>query len=269
MSTQFQELHTAMGVTEFLTSIELDWEPLRVRGIDVAITEVDVWDDQTLVYDGKRIVVYIRDQHAKYREQGRGYKYHLADCKTLQNMRRQKRYERYVATNRSDGFFLVNVIDDFNDTFEEDIQDELQVCWNCLDTLNWERFQRIDRAQKTKIRDDFDLAYFFETYGSEVSVVPQHNEYSAPQNKYTADWGEIKDRLRQEAGWKCESCQITLSDKSAKRFLHVHHINGNRSHNSRVNLQVLCIGCHAKEPQHQRLKNSPDYEAYMIWKRTR
>ena len=48
----------------------------------------------------------------------------------------------------------------------------------------------------------------------------------------------------------------SLSDN--KKLLHVHHINGNKSDNSRDNLRVLCADCHKKQPHHGHLSITRD-----------
>ena len=79
-------------------------------------------------------------------------------------------------------------------------------------------------------------------------------------------WRELSEWLREEKQWTCERCNICLKDR--KYDLHVHHIFG-RGFNSPQHLKVLCIGCHAEEPDHAFMKAYPEYKAFLEWKKGR
>jgi hypothetical protein len=88
-----------------------DWETtipsdiikkLGGKGADVPFEDVVVTPNGTFEYMGRKVLLYIRDQF------GYRYKFHIMDCSTLKHMRSQNRYERYVVTERRDGFFVVN-----------------------------------------------------------------------------------------------------------------------------------------------------------------
>ena len=76
-------------------------------------------------------------------------------------------------------------------------------------------------------------------------------------------WRERSEWYRNEKGWTCEECQICL--ESDPQYLHTHHIYGTQ-HNDPKYLKALCIACHSEQPgDHRRLKQEPDYQAFM-WK---
>ena len=77
-------------------------------------------------------------------------------------------------------------------------------------------------------------------------------------------WSDLSDWIRRKKQWTCEKCCINLEDR--KYDLHAHHILG-RGFNSPQHLKVLCIECHAEEPGHGFMKASPEYEAFLTWKR--
>ena len=84
-------------------------EKLR-SGIEVSRSDLQVSkriSDPTAV---EKIVAYIRDQRKRINEYDRtsDYRFHLLDCATMQSMRGAGRERRYVATQRSDGWFEVN-----------------------------------------------------------------------------------------------------------------------------------------------------------------
>lgn len=65
------------------------------------------------------------------------------------------------------------------------------------------------------------------------------------QGKYSADWNEIGDRVRAEAGGKCIRCDHP-HDAPNGYALTVHHFDGNKSNNEWWNLMALCQRCHLK-----------------------
>jgi hypothetical protein len=66
------------------------------------------------------------------------------------------------------------------------------------------------------------------------------------------EWNKISFKYKERCGWKCEKagCGLDLSSKSNRRFLQVHHINGNTFDCRPSNLIALCINHHSEEPDH-------------------
>lgn len=65
--------------------------------------------------------------------------------------------------------------------------------------------------------------------------------------KYTGEYAnnqrEIHENLKELWGWKCERCNH-IHDPRGGYTLTVHHLDGNKSNNSKWNLAVLCQRCH-------------------------
>ena len=96
---------------------------------------------------------------------------------------------------------------------------------------------------------------------SEINIAGLAEGVLSPlgENEYTPDWAIISRKRREECNWTCQSCKIQLDDHQYRRFLHVHHINGQKHDNSQGNLRVLCIHCHAEQKGHEHMKNQQDY----------
>ena len=238
-------------------SIDID-EILETTGHDISPEELAVARDGTLEYEGRKVVVYIRDQLVQYKP----YKFHVADCKTLTQMRLNNRYDRYVVSNRTDGTFTINSTEQGR-IVEKGVNEKLSICWNCLIRLNYRGFEESNQQTRNWILKSFKLDEFFQKYPSQIKNVPSHTDVTAPVDLYTLNWDNISRRYRESTNWRCEKCQVSLSDK--REYLHVHHIDGNKNNNHSENLRALCIACHADLPYHSHLIRKSEFIAYMNW----
>jgi hypothetical protein len=239
-----------------LTLAEL--EQLATDGKDVSIADVVVLEDSTLGYKNSRVLVYIRDFS---QNGGRQWvpRFHVADCRTLQQQRQQNRFSRYVVATRDDGFFRVNLIRTGSQAKSQLMR--LNVCQNCLDNLAFDEFAlNLPIQRRLMIVSQFTIRRFFEKFPRSLLFIrPTGHAESAPVNNYPAGFNEISKFIREQRGWRCESCRRDFSRATDRAYLHVHHKNGMKNENHEGNLQVLCLGCHADEPQHTHLKNLAEY----------
>jgi hypothetical protein len=109
-----------------LTVEELD--RLTGEGIDISFDELTLLPDGTLAYKDSRVLLYIRDVHVYGRQEWEP-RYHLYNCKKLVEMSNKGRFERYVVSGRTDGWFKIILIRENNQTPEDR---RLCVCQNCL-----------------------------------------------------------------------------------------------------------------------------------------
>lgn len=229
-----------------LPPIEL---PLPTEGLEVIGSEIKTHNDGTLIYKNKRVLVHIRDatHHVP--------RFHLANCITLVEMKSQGRFEKYVVSEREDGYFHVRM------GGGSLLKKQLPVCQNCLDKLSWHGFSRdsMSRGTRHDIVNRFSIKEFFSKYPNSLHpVVPTYTADTAPKNDYPENWTLIASELKRQLGYYCQACQLVVGEAN-KRYLHVHHINGIKNDCRAENLKCLCISCHAEQPMHESMKSSSDY----------
>lgn len=249
--TGFKELLEKMEADQISIGHDSEWQRISIqlqqKGIDVTLDEIITCDDKTFEFKGQKVIVYIRDQYSKYMEPG--YKFHISHCDAYDGMIKKKRHSRYVVSTRNDGVFVVNVINGKeNIMIEEGLELKLHVCKKCIKALSLE-----------VTPDQFNIKDFFKQHSATINNIPKHTDRTAPHNLYKDDWEKVSKIKREDANWTCQECEICLEDRAHQRYLHVHHIDHDKSNNQDNNLAVLCITCHANKSGHEGLKHSPDY----------
>jgi len=236
---------------------------LATEGLEVDITDVVPLEDGTLSYKDRRVLLYIRDV-SQYGGQYSDPKFHFSNCAKLQEMRASLRIGRYVIASRDDGLFFLHYITNGRRT-----EKKLDVCQKCLSYIRFNGFNfsmpSEDRYEAVK---KFSISDFFERYPKSLHThTPAYTDKTAPTNDYSKDFSTISSRYRQQKDWRCERCAIDLSDDNLRRFLHVHHINGEKSQNHDTNLEALCVCCHSLEPMHSHMKAMLQYREFEpVWR---
>ncbi len=227
---------------------------LETKGIDIEdVSSITPLDDYTLSYNGERIILYIRDI-ADYSDSLP--KYHVANCSTLQNMFRNGRKKRYVASQNETGMFHINIVKG-NAITKKEI--ELYVCKNCLSLLSWENYSKNwSDSQKNQCVQDFTISDFFEKYPKSPLQQDGYSNENSPINQYPKNWNIISYNYRNRRNWTCEQCGVNL--KNNKKLLHTHHINAQKNECYDSNLKALCVECHAKQPMHHHMHSLKDID---------
>ena len=242
-------------------------EQLSRSGIEIPLDQVRTLDDGTLAYKNSRVILYIRDV-SHYRNSDIKTinlpRFHVSDCEKLQEMRRNKRYERYVVATREDGSFELNISKGGSKNFDHRIE-QLNVCQYCLGKLSWEEFNRsLPQIKRKSIVANFTLNKFFKKYGkSLITNNPKHTADTAPLNTYTSDFRVVADRIKKTRNYCCENTLCKINLVNHQKFLHAHHIDAQKNNNDLNNLKLVCIKCHAEEYNHSHLKNLSDYKTFI------
>lgn len=246
---------TADGHWQQLDKFELLSKLDKMGEVDIPFEKITINKvDRTLELHGRKILVYIRDQYSD-----KEYKFHVAHCATLSDAVKNKRYSRYVASVKSEGVFLVNKI--YDSYVKKDLKIQLNVCRNCLTSLNYNGYANSHQVTRNSIYGAFKLDEFFTKYKDTKVVQPKYSDLTAPLNNYTSDFRKIADQVKANRGYKCIDCKRDLSKQEHRKFLHMHHINSRKDDNRPENLEPVCIGCHSDKPGHN-LKAHPDYWEY-------
>ncbi len=262
LNVDFRALEEAARRMGMVVPVELDIDVRRgidpVDLIDIKLIQGLEIDDLLsiesdpesglLSYEGRQVVLYIQDQHwnihAVLADGSEGKKVHVADCDTLQEMRRRGRYERYVATNDVSGDFYVTGQDEYGGSVEG--QAKLRVCKNCLRMLDYRGYTR----NRKRVFQAFKWSEFFDTYRPHFTQMPTRRA-GVFDGSYTPDWDLVSRRYKKAHGFACENCCVDLTDHPW--LLHVHHINGVKTDNAPSNLKALCADCHVKQPGHEHM----------------
>jgi len=236
-------------------------------GITRPLDDIEVDRGGLFSIEGEQVVIYIKDHthvHTRSRQPKNvrenpedGKRVHLHECTTIAEMKDRGRFDRYVATNRRDNIFDIDVMCDDQKTVEQ-ISVPLRPCKNCFKELDYHGYTNLKRFEQKELWGAFDLVDFFECYSTFFPIRPKFTDKTAPTSVYVHDWSLISDRVRAQSNWSCEKCSVNLGEPRNRRWLHVHHKNGQKGDNHPSNLISLCVSCHKQEPDHHHMYVSPD-----------
>ncbi len=208
--------------------------------------EVIVGSDGTLLYKRQHVVLYIRD----WIGENDWNKYHIVNCKWIQEMHGKGKYSRYVSAKPKNGQFSVN-----RPNHPESELLNLSICQFCLEKLELRNVFK---------PNEFPLSDWFDAIEDGYEPLPI-DRIKFEGNYYIAAWKFLSWVCRKNANWECQQCTIVLgTERYDRRFLHAHHTRGTR-YNRLEDLIALCIGCHTKQDgeKHEKLKNYDEYNEFM------
>lgn len=231
---------------------QLDIDLSATSGIEIVLDDIQTTSG-VLSYQGRQILLFIPDQgnaiDDALADPMKGRRYHVAECKTLEQMRNKNRFGRYRATNNLQGQFQIYGVSRLTRTSLEG-EASLKVCMNCLKYLNYQGFET-NPSNKKSIHANFDIAIFLSHYSTLFTSMPPPRHFEQ-KGGYSDDWKQISISYRKSTNYTCEACSVNLSQY--KHLLHTHHISGNKRDNNSNNLKALCIDCHRKQPKHDYMR---------------
>ncbi len=233
---------------------ESDFSVQLEEGIrDFDINEIEV-KEGILFYKNEQVVLYIYDCYKTVDDESEDLsRYHVSECKTIEDMKARDRYERYIATSRKTGSFKISLFRDIERSHKEEREKDLKVCINCLKALNYNGAKDKDHMQRREICDAFEIGEFFDEYSTYFKEKPKYTCDNVQINNYPDDWNIISKKKRESESWECEICGVNL--QIFKNLLQTHHKNEHRFDSSPNNLEALCLICHGDKHPHMHISN--------------
>lgn len=180
-----------------------------------------------------QVFMYKRDYHlSKYGSP----KYHICQCDIIQQFMDSggfRDHYRYANTDEV-------VVQDMDNGYQEETVSDLGLCGYCAGLLN-ERYRR-----------NMPLEEFVNILREAGEADPDNEAKEVDMFGYVRDWQKISEAKRELENYTCECCGFKAKTIFDRRFIHVHHIDGNKLNNRQENLKCLCIRCHANVDDHHR-----------------
>ncbi len=170
---------------------------------------------------GLRCAIYIKRQRPPYTDVEKGtssYKYHLCNCKTIEEMTAKGDGRRYAATARDDGRFPVIVSEGAG---QGERLLTLALCRNCVETL----------TAAGMYEQPFSLKEFFRRHQNLVLAGDGRPGAPTPEEKAQA--------YKNAAGCVCQHCGVDCAGEPQCLALYI----GARPPASAHGHYVLCVSC--------------------------
>lgn len=221
-------------------------EKIKIKAVPLEQEFFSVANNETLEINGVKCCIYIKNQSQGVNTYSKTstYKFHLCNCKTIQDMTLKGRKDRYVATSRDDGMFPVNAQSYYG---AREVLIHLELCKHCQDIL----------TRNGMYSSPFSLEEFYKKYQPDIPKTFKRAEQVPITEKYAPDHAEIAAKYKESVQYRCQSCGVDCSKN--RGCLHMHHVNGVGSDNKRSNLRILCVACHMEQPCHEHMNRNPRF----------
>jgi ribosome-binding protein aMBF1 (putative translation factor) len=193
------------------------------QAIDIKDIKVNYDSGGLFEYEGRQVLLFIpnHDPHYKLiddviKEPNKGNKFHVSDCSTLQQMKKNNRFNKYAVTNNLSGKFKI-----YNNKSNK-IDAKLYVCQNCLKKLNYKNCTS-PHVNINEVVRNFDIEEFFETYSALFEELPDSNNIKESNNFNI---------------FICETCKVNLKNNIDILI--------------KSNDSVFCKDCYRKQDNHVR-----------------
>lgn len=225
-------------------STPVEEDPTRLNlgtAVEIRHGEYQVAKDGTIIVDGKRTFIYICNPsnfrgRLSLNDISSLPKYHFTECKAIIQMASIGRADRYVRPTIPDGNFRLLLVNGQN---KQTIDSPLFPCGYCLREL----FPEVPFSNRSNFTVDQFFAKFSLNCADEF-ITTRKSVLQANHNTYSENFRDLSKELRSKK--ECHGC----FDKFDPGDLDTHHLDGDASNNSELNLKVLCLHCHINEPNH-------------------
>lgn len=108
------------------------------------------------------------------------------------------------------------------------------------------------------LRKRYNLNLGTNTFNNFVLALEESEKRQTITDKsgYILNWKQVSYCFREIKNFTCEKCSFKATNNLEKRFLHTHHVNKDKTNNSRYNLQCLCVECHSNVDEYHKEKFS-------------
>lgn len=231
------------GLKECLTSMGYQLEKAKpwvpITGQDVGIemfTSGDITFNNeggiNLNVDGVKHIGFLYKREYRLADHGKP-RMHICKCKTINEFIELGSFEveyRFAETEK------VMVVDKNDGNIDKEIND-LPLCKNCINLLQGPKFKMVNGSK--------DFAKLIEKINNYANEQKHNEDKEKDIFGYTKNWENISRAYRELKEYTCEKCGIQITNPFDYHFMHVHHINANKTDNRKDNLQCLCVACHA------------------------
>lgn len=230
---------------------DLKLDKKLMEGIEINIKGLAGDDNGFLVHKGRKVVAYIRDQRIgiDYDKLKSTYKYHLCFCEKLREMEHEGKKRRYVVARKNVNKFSIN---DISQDPPKPFIVEMELCGYCRKIL----------MRKKMYSNNFTLFEYFKKYDSYIPKRFSKVETIVKIQSYQPNQKELSRRYKKIVNYTCEACGLNC--ELEKHLLHLHHIDGDKSHNHPHNLRILCVYCHSQQKNHDHIAREFANEIFMI-----
>lgn len=251
--------------------------PVTVTAKDIQDGSLEIKDDDTSVgmyfIDGNGVkhVGFLYLQDYKLDEYGPP-KYHLCNCTTIRDFKLKGIFHNYRWANTED----VTVVN--RGTGEEVHFNHLDLCKNCVSMIrklagnvHFQTSKEFVDFIKTKVYgnkvengDDTGESTIAQDIRKELGLVDMDLGAEYDIFGYAHGWEQISKAYRERHNYTCERCGLQIDDPLDRRFIHVHHKDGNKANNSPNNLECLCIDCHSNVDAHHKQNFTSDSNRILL-----
>ena len=171
-------------------------------------------------------------------------KFHIFECETIRNFLDKGVFDQYYSFSTANTNDIIE-----RKTGKEFKNVSLSLCGYCRHMLHNMQAEELFGEDMVGIKallvnSVSNTQGFYDALGgSEQNEMPE--QVDIDMFGYVKEWQKISEYIREKHQYVCENCGVILNGFN-KRFLEVHHINGNQLDNREYNLKCLCIRCHSE-----------------------